>query len=44
MTGSEKILFAKQNLAAILKCDADIWDSHENTFIEAQDAYKGNLR
>jgi len=36
MTGNEKILFAKQNLAAILDCDMNIWDSNENAFIESQ--------
>ena len=39
MTSYEKILFAKQNLAKILKCDANIWDSNENVFIESQDIF-----
>jgi hypothetical protein len=36
MTGKEKILFAKHNFAALYKCEADIWDSNENIFIESQ--------
>ena len=39
MTGNEKILFAKQNLAEILKCDKNIWDSDENVFIESQNIF-----
>jgi len=39
MTTNEKILFAKQNLAKILKCDPDIWDSNENIFIESPDIF-----
>ena len=39
MTSSEKILFAKQNLATILKCDVNIWDFNENIFIESQDIF-----
>jgi len=36
MTNKEKILFAKHNFAALYKCEADIWDSNENVFIESQ--------
>jgi len=39
MTSNEKILFAKQNLAMILNCDINIWDSNENVFIESQDIF-----
>ena len=39
MNRNEKILFAKQNLAGILKCDAGIWDSDENVFVESQDIF-----
>jgi len=36
MTSKEKIIFAKQDFAALYKCEADIWDSNENVFIESQ--------
>jgi len=36
MTNKEKILFAKHNFAELYKCEADIWDSNENVFIESQ--------
>jgi len=36
MTSNEKILFAKQDFAELYKCEADIWDSNENVFIESQ--------
>jgi len=36
VTREEKITFAKQNLASILGCDANVWDVHENVFIESE--------
>jgi len=39
MTSNEKILFAKQNLSKICKCDSTIWDSNENAFIESQEMF-----
>jgi RimJ/RimL family protein N-acetyltransferase len=36
MTSKKKILFAKHDFAALYKCEADIWDSYENVFIESQ--------
>jgi len=39
MTKNEKISFAKQNLANILKCDNNVWDANENVFIESQDIF-----
>ena len=39
MTSKEKIQFAKHNLAKILECDDNIWDSDDNAFIESQDFF-----
>ena len=39
MDKSEKILFVKQQLAEMWKCDADVFDSDKNIFIESEDVF-----